>query len=215
MGIREFGATLGELRQRAGLTKADVARAVGIVPSYITRLERGDHAYKSVGQDVLRNLAGVLGTTDEHLEALLYDRPVPRPPTPTPEMAREIPVVADLSAGPIGGGVVEHYEYVALSETRGRLLRAGPVTGGCLVPEISPGDTVIFDAAKKQPRDGQLIVATIPDPGNEKGRGVVKRFYRVGNRVKLDCNVGEPILLPADQVRIEGVVVEVRRKYAP
>lgn len=211
MGMKELGALVKAEREARNLSQLELAEAVGIARSYVSKLERGQQ--EGIGFDVLRNLAQVLGQPYERLESLLRDLPYP-PAAPNPEPSREIPVVADLSAGPTGGGVIDHYEYVSLSETRGRLLRAGKCTGECMVPEINPGDTVIFDAANKNPRDGQTVVATIPDPGNERGRGVVKRFYRAGKKVKLDPIVGQPIVLDASDVLIEGVVVEVRRKYA-
>ncbi len=79
-------------------------------------------------------------------------------------------------------------------------------------PDIRAGDVVIYDAANKTPRDGQTVVATIPDEGSERGRGVVKQFFKVAGKIKLAPLVGQPVTYAPDDVRIEGVVVEIRRK---
>lgn len=210
--MERFGAFLKAERERRGLKQAEVAKAAAISQPYLSRLEAGGEDYRQIGHDVLRKLAAVFDTTDDALEALVYDRPLPRTLPATPEMTREIPIVADLSAGAFGGAV-DGYEYIGLSETRGRMLRAGRVTGSCMAPAIQPGDVIIFDAANRSPNDGQVVVATIPDSGSERGRGVIKRFYRLGDKIKLEPNVGEPIILNADDVRVEGVVVEARRRF--
>ncbi|HXI15306.1 MAG TPA: S24 family peptidase, partial [Chloroflexota bacterium] len=162
--------------------------------------------------EVLRNLCRVLGESFDTFEAVLRDEHLGRAAEPLPEPTREIPVVSDLSAGSEGGAVVDGWEYMALSDMRGRVLRAGRVTGSCMEPEIYPGDVVFYDAANKTPRNGQLVVATLADDGNERGRGVVKRFSRSGDKVTLTPLVGDAVHYDPDDVRIEGVVVEIRRK---
>jgi transcriptional regulator with XRE-family HTH domain len=216
VGIREFGAYLQSARDDQGLTIAAVARAAGIDPSYLSRLEKGDAAYKSVGVDVLRSLASVLDVPEQDLDARLYDRPLPGPLRPQPEPSREIPAydIGTIAAGPRGRTEVHHWESVPLSQTRGRMLRAAIVSGDCMGDEVRPGDTVLFDR-NPNPRDGQLVVAVLLDEGpDEKGQGVLKRFFKLDGKVKLAPNVGDPIIVAADRVRIEGVVVEVRRRYA-
>lgn len=209
MGVRELGAFLKEQREQRDLTQLQVAQASHVSDSYVSRLEAGDPSYKSIGQDVLRGFAALFGTTDEYLEALLYDRPLPRPVPAVPELAREVAIFGDVSAGT--GALVEGYEYIGISETRGKLLGAVRVTGECMVPEIRSGDVVIYDRNQRDPRNGQTVVAVVSEPDGDKG--VVKRFYRFNGKVKLEPLVGNPIIKTADEVRIEGVVVEVRRKY--
>jgi len=72
MGIRELGAALRQRREDLALPQAAVARASGIDPSYLSRIEKGDTAYKSVGPDVLRGLSDVLGIDEDALIDLLY-----------------------------------------------------------------------------------------------------------------------------------------------
>lgn len=209
--MKDLGEFVRVERERRSLTQEELASAVSVSPTYVSKIERAER--KGIGLRVLRNLEAVFGVQKGVLEALLRDDPLPAPVPSYPEIAREIAVVPDLSAGPVGGGIVDAWEYVGLSETMGRALRAGRVKGTCMEPAISPGDVVIFDAANRTPRDGQVIVATIPDEANERGRGVVKRFFRFNGKIKLEPNVGQPIILPADDVRIEGVVIEVRKKF--
>lgn len=215
MAIRELGETLRDRRKALGLLQVDVAKAAGIAQSYLSRIEAGDPAYNEVGRDVLRSLAAVLGEDVDELEAVLYDRPLPARLGVLPELPREIPVVARIDAGREGGLVIDRYEYSGRSETLGKMLRGAHVTGDCMEPELHAGDLVIYDTNRREPRDGQLVVAVIPDPGSERGRGVVKQFYRLNGKIKLAPLVGEPLILAAGDVRIEGVVVEIRRKLAP
>lgn len=210
MGAVEFGAYIRNERLARSLTQDEFGGAVGISHAYVSKIERG--VADDIGYDVLESLAGVLGRPLQELRALLRDEPPPAP-LAARQPSREIPVVSDLSAGAVGGAPVDSWEPVTLSEYEGRLLLAGKAVGGCMEPLIHAGDVVIFDAANKTPRDGQLVVATIPDPGYERGRGVVKRFYRLGRKVKLDPLVGDPIILAVEDVRIEGVVTEVRKKF--
>lgn len=120
-----------------------------------------------------------------------------------------IPLVAFTSAGLGGGGPVTGYEYVAPEQMYGAQLRAARVVGGCMAPEVEEGDIVIFDASRREPRNGQLIVATLLDTDE----AVLKRFYREGQMVHLQPNRGEPITVQGDRLLIEGIVIEVRRRY--
>jgi transcriptional regulator with XRE-family HTH domain len=214
MGMRNLGAYIRERRLERGLTQEEIGDAVGVSHSSVSKWERG----RQEGMDfvTLRNLAAVLGDDAETLEALLRDEPRPAAPAPQPEPSREIPAydIGTVAAGPRGRAEVHHWESVPLSQTRGRMLRAAIVSGDCMGDEVRPGDTVLFDR-NPNPRDGQLVVAVLLDEGpDETGQGVLKRFFKLNGKVKLAPNVGDPIIVAADRVRIEGVVVEVRRRYA-
>jgi transcriptional regulator with XRE-family HTH domain len=214
MGMRNLGAYIRERRLERGLTQEEIGDAVGVSHSSVSKWERG----RQEGMDfvTLRNLAAVLGDDAETLEALLRDEPRPAAPAPLPEPSREIPAydIGTIAAGPRGRTEVHHWESVPLSQTRGRMLRAAIVSGDCMGDEVRPGDTVLFDR-NPNPRDGQLVVAVLLDEGpDEMGQGVLKRFFKLNGKVKLAPNVGDPIIVAADRVRIEGVVVEVRRRYA-
>jgi phage repressor protein C with HTH and peptisase S24 domain len=218
MGMHELGAFLRRVRVEHGLTQAEMARAVGVDRSYISRLERGDDGYKSIGEDVLIRLAAAYRSTPEYLRAVLYDRPLPDALVADPEMAREVPIVAQATARERGqryGGFRAHptegWLWVGVSETRGRLLRGVRVTGSCMAPLIEPGDVVVIDETQN-PRDGQIVVVERTD-----GDVLIKRLYRDNGRVRLqpdNTDAGEPITLDADDCRVEGVVLEIRRRVS-
>jgi SOS-response transcriptional repressor LexA len=218
VGIRELGRVLRERRQRLGATQAAVARRAGIDPSYLSRLESGDPAYKSVGPDVLRHLAAALESDSLELEAALYDRPLPAPVATLPEYPERIPVVARDVPGSSGAAAegyhVVEYVYVPFRFKQGRLLKAISVRGDCMAPVIPDGAIVILDeTAAADVRNGQIVACTWQD---DQGRwnAAIKRFFLHGAQVHLVPNVGEPIIVPAERVRIEGVAVEVRQRLA-
>jgi transcriptional regulator with XRE-family HTH domain len=55
----QLGRTLQELREKRGITQVKLARAVGVTPSYITKLETGAKVNPSLS--VMTNLARALG----------------------------------------------------------------------------------------------------------------------------------------------------------
>lgn len=214
VGIQELGQVLRERRLRLGATQAAVARRVGIDPSYLSRLEAGDPSYKSVGHDVLRQLAAALESDPVEFEAVLYDRPLPAPVATLPDYAERIPVVArdvpaSPGAGPEGYRVVE-YVYVPFRLKQGRVLKAISVRGDCMAPEIPDGAVVILDeTAAGDVRNGQVVACSWRDDDGRWCAGV-KRFFLRGGAVHLVPNTGETVVLSPERVRIEGIAIEVR-----
>ena len=85
------------------------------------------------------------------------------------------------------------------------------VKGESMIDEqIRDGDYVIVDA-RPTAEDGETVVALIK--GEE---ATVKKFYRENAVVRLEpANAAvEPIIVPANEVEIRGVVIGVLRKYA-
>lgn len=76
------------------------------------------------------------------------------------------------------------------------------VSGGCMVMSgIVNGDTVIIDADKKEPSEGQVVLAQV------NGGLTLKRFFRVSNHVELRPNAPgyETIVVTAsDELIIVG-----------
>jgi repressor LexA len=84
------------------------------------------------------------------------------------------------------------------------------VQGDSMIDErISDGDFVVVER-RRTARDGETVVALIE--GNE---ATLKRFHAEGSRIRLEpANPRmKPILVPADKLQIQGVVVGVIRKY--
>ena len=85
------------------------------------------------------------------------------------------------------------------------------VSGQSMIDEhIQDGDYIVV-SAQPSAHDGEMVVALV---GNESA--TVKKLYREpGNRVRLQPanQAMEPIIEPADNVNVQGVVVGVIRKY--
>jgi len=84
------------------------------------------------------------------------------------------------------------------------------VRGDSMIDEqIRDGDYVIAER-RDVPRDGDTVIALI-----DESEATLKRYRRDGLVVRLEPanpTMG-PILVPADRVRVQGVVVGVLRKY--
>jgi repressor LexA len=129
--------------------------------------------------------------------------------------AVEVRVLGRVAAGrPIEA--LEAPESVALPEQMlGRsetfVLR---VQGDSMIDElIRDGDLVVVES-RETAENGETVIALVsPDGG--PGEVTLKRFYRDGDRVRLQpANPAvSPIVLPDEQVRVQGVVIGVIRKY--
>ena len=127
--------------------------------------------------------------------------------------AVELPLLGAVAAGlPI--------EAISQSETlvvppdmirRGRDNYALKVQGDSMIDEqIRDGDYIVV-SSQESAENGQMVVALV---GGEAA--TVKKLYREpGNRIRLQpANAGmTPILVDARDVRVQGVVVGVIRKY--
>lgn len=136
--------------------------------------------------------------------------------------AVEVAVLGRVAAGrPIEA--LEAPETLALPETmlgRGEtfVLR---VQGDSMIDElIRDGDLVVVES-RETAENGETVVALVTDSGGgsggDGGAGEVtlKRFYREGDRVRLQpANPAvPPLVLPAGRVRVQGVVIGVVRRY--
>lgn len=85
------------------------------------------------------------------------------------------------------------------------------VEGNSMIEEqIRDGDYIVVQA-QNTAEDGQMVVALVSDES-----ATVKKLYREpGGRIRLQpANpTMDPIFVPADDVRIQGIVVGVIRKY--
>ena len=127
--------------------------------------------------------------------------------------AVELPLLGAVAAGlPI--------EAISQSETlvvppdmirRGRDNYALKVQGDSMIDEqIRDGDYIVV-SSQESAENGQMVVALVDGEA-----ATVKKLYREpGNRIRLQpANAGmTPILVDARDVRVQGVVVGVIRKY--
>lgn len=132
-------------------------------------------------------------------------------PTRTGGRAVELPLLGYVAAGaPIEA--ISTAESIAVPEDLvGKLdtyvLR---VRGDSMIDEqIRDGDLVIVED-RKTAENGEMVIALL------SGSDVtLKKFYRENGRVRLQpANPAmQPLLMPAEQVQVQGVVIGVMRKY--
>ncbi|MDX1646085.1 MAG: transcriptional repressor LexA [Longimicrobiales bacterium] len=131
--------------------------------------------------------------------------------TDTPVL--ELPLLGAVAAGlPIEA--VQDQETLAVPPdmvSRRRDNYVLRVEGNSMIEEqIRDGDYIVVQA-QESAEDGQMVVALVADEA-----ATVKKLYREpGNRIRLQpANpTMEPILADAADVRVQGVVVGVIRKY--
>ena len=121
-----------------------------------------------------------------------------------------VPLVGQVAAGQpiLAEENIEDYVAVsaALAHEGSYCLR---VRGDSMIEDgILDGDIIVVDQGR-QPRVGDVVVALIEDDAT------VKRYYPRGEEVELrPANASmEPIIVGADSVEIQGVVIGVIRRY--
>jgi repressor LexA len=137
--------------------------------------------------------------------------------------ARTLQLLGDATAGiPVlgavaAGGLVETFadvedrlDLAPVLETRG--LYALTVNGDSMVnAHIADGDVVLMEPVSDPSllRNGTIVSALVPGSGT-----TLKHFHRQGNTVTLEAAnpAYEPLVLPADQVAVQGKLVAVWRQ---
>lgn len=132
-------------------------------------------------------------------------------PTEGKPEARDVPLVGLISAGqPIEA--VRANEVVAVPEDMigRRNVYVLKVKGESMVDEqIRDGDYVIVEN-RREARNGEMVVALL-----EGENATLKKFYREKGHVRLQPAhpTMKPLLVPEEDVKIQGVVVGLLRKY--
>lgn len=184
----------------------------------------GDHGYAPSIEEIrqhfrLRSLA----TVHKHLKFLEEKKAIKRVPhqrraielLPTTELGlgrvAEVPLLGRIAAGqPIEA--IEVPEALSIPE---ELLGRGKtyvlkVRGDSMIDEqIRDGDFVIIEE-RAEAEDGETVVALLH--GDE---ATLKKFYREGDKVRLQpANPDlEAIIVDAEDVRVQGIVIGLLRKY--
>jgi repressor LexA len=122
----------------------------------------------------------------------------------------ELPLVGRIAAGkPIEQ--VETPETISLTDfTRAKDVFVLQVVGDSMQDEhIMNGDYVLVEKTESA-REGEIVVALLN--GSET---TLKRLYRAGKQIRLQPSNAtmQPIMVPAESVRVQGRVVAVLRKY--
>jgi transcriptional regulator with XRE-family HTH domain len=185
------------------MTITELARRSGVHQSTLSRLESGE----TVGgrSHTIDQIASGL---DVPVSAILGREPPPRAvPVDMPPDRHQIPIVrvpahAGLAwnAMEIGWEATGEAVDVSDDDVRGRQLLAARVLGDCMIPDLLPGDIVLFDTwDRTKPQDGQMVVCT-------HERELLVRWVRVEvGGILLVANQGPIITVNGDTV-IEGVV---------
>jgi repressor LexA len=124
-----------------------------------------------------------------------------------------IPVLGAVAAGGLVetfDDVREHLDLAPVLETRG--LFALTVNGDSMVDaHITDGDVVLMEPVNDPAglRSGTIVSALVSGSGT-----TLKHFHLEGNQVRLEAAnpAYAPIVLPAEQVRIQGKLVAVWRQ---
>lgn len=124
-----------------------------------------------------------------------------------------IPVLGAVAAGGLVetfADVEERLDLAPVLETRG--LYALTVNGDSMVEaHIADGDVVLMEPVSDPSllRNGTIVSALVPGSGT-----TLKHFHRQGNTVTLEAAnpAYEPLVLPADQVAVQGKLVAVWRQ---
>lgn len=127
------------------------------------------------------------------------------------ESSFEVPLLGYIAAG----APLETYPFEESVSIPGDMLGRNrtyvlKVKGDSMIEEgINDGDFVIVDE-RQHANDGETVVALI----NKEG-ATLKKFYREDSLIRLQpANSSmEPIMAPADQVTIQGVVIGLLRKF--
>jgi repressor LexA len=132
-------------------------------------------------------------------------------PPAAPAGAVEIPLLGTVAAGAPIEAVANPDTITVPVELIGRRRAfALKVKGDSMIDEhICDGDTVILEA-RDTARGGETVVALV------RGQdATLKKYYRDGAKIRLEpANAKlQPIVVPEDQVRIQGVVIGVIRRY--
>ena len=124
-----------------------------------------------------------------------------------------VPLVARVAAGSGMGGSaytqVEGYVPVFKKDLRGRDVFAVTVTGDCMEPKLSAGDTVLCVKVTRpeQVQSGSLCVFSLRDEGDgEKDGGNVKYVEWASAVAKLRAEDGTVVVVPRHGLRVEGRV---------
>lgn len=126
---------------------------------------------------------------------------------------RGIPVLGSVAAGGLVepcDDLQERLDLTPMLETRG--LFALTVNGDSMVEaHIADGDVVLLEPVQDPARlrNGTIVSALVPGSGT-----TLKHFHRNGDTVTLEAAnpAYEPIVLPADQVSVQGRLVAVWRQ---
>lgn len=184
------------------------------------------HGYSPTMQELADQLGTSKVTIFEHVGALEKKRVLRRDrhkarsleiiadePLPDENRSTKLPLLGNIAAGsPIEA--VENREELDLERLFASrhgvyVLR---VRGDSMIEDhLCDGDYVVIER-RETARNGEQVVALL-----DTGEATLKRFYREGNKIRLQPanSKMEPRIIDAARCRIQGVVIGVLRSYQP
>lgn len=159
------------------------------------------------------------GTVQKHLKGLEEKKALTRDWNKSRGLAPAEPAAAAASLPLLGlvaaGAPIEPFPHEEAIEVPSTLLGKGEhfvlrVRGDSMVEDgIRDGDYIVV-ARREKAENGQTVVALV------RGEATLKRFYSEGKQIRLQpANpTMKPILAPAREVRIQGVVTGLIRDYS-
>lgn len=166
-----IGERIKEARQRAGLTRAEVAAKAGIAYPTLAGIENGDQR----GTTRLPAIASALGVSSEWL---LTGKGALAGPEVDPNAGDYMDVIGYSQAVGLGAGGAEAVEYAethSLKFKKTSLRRRGILNrplavyygkGDSMEPTINDGDAILFDSSDTRVRDGALYVIQVDGAAN-------------------------------------------------
>jgi len=185
------------------------------------RQQVGQHGYAPTLQEIGSRFGlSSAATVYKHVEQLVqkgYLRKAPHQGRgiqlvdPEPVRTVEVPLLGQIAAGRPIEALAEAESLNLPPDFVGRKpTYALRVRGNSMIDEhIRDGDYVIVED-RSPGENGETVIALLPG-----GTVTLKRLYRDGERVRLQPTnpTLEPVLFDQEQVRIQGVVIGVMRRY--
>lgn len=177
--------TMQELADQLGTSKVTIFEHVGALEKK-NLLKRDKHKARSLEI-----------TTDE--------------PLPDEERTTKLPLVGSIAAGsPIEA--VENREELDLEQlySRPNGVFVLKVRGESMIEDhLCDGDYVVIER-RDSARNGEQVVALL-----DSGEATLKRYYKEGRNIRLQPanSTMQPRVVPADAVKVQGVVIGVLRSY--
>lgn len=198
-----LGGRLRSLRERRGWNQSELGRRAGVDRSEISRIEGGKPL--NPGRDVLTKLAAALRV---EVAELMGPMPVRRRRAEIQEGVGRVPLMSlrvQASGEPVWDETTEEVITAPL-QLRGRPNAfAAVVSGTCMEPWVSAGDTVLIDP-DRVPADGEMVVIT------EAGGGTLVKWFRVDELGRAFLRAADGTELRPQRATVEGVVFKIERE---
>jgi transcriptional regulator with XRE-family HTH domain len=215
--IEGFRARLQQVREEKRLSARALSMAIGKGEAYIQALESGLRNKKLPSYEIVSAIARELGVDPAYL---VYGSSGNAPTAPRRQLTDQelferfgirpydAPISVEgvyASAGPGAGLPQDIDDSIPREYARTKYLREVTVHGDCMVPDLYPGEVVVYNT-RLSPEIGKIMVAL-----RDEEELIVKRLVLVGDDQFLHPNEGMNIRVD-DRIRFLGRAVAVTRR---